>query len=135
MKKRSLFRMTILALTILLTLQGMAQSNYKTETPEQKAKRMAWWTDARFGMFIHWGLYALPARHEWVKNNERMTNEQYQKYFEEYNPDLYNPKEWARMAKEAGMKYVVLTAKHHEGFCNFDSKFTDYKTTLSLIHI
>ena len=90
---------------------------------------MAWWTDARFGMFIHWGLYALPARHEWVKNNEKMTNEQYQKYFEEYNPDLYNPKEWARMAKEAGMKYVVLTAKHHEGFCNFDSKYTDYKGT------
>lgn len=58
-----------------------------------------------------------------------MTNDQYQKYFEMYNPDLYNPKEWARMAKEAGMKYVVLTAKHHEGFCNWDSKYTDYKVT------
>jgi alpha-L-fucosidase len=80
-------------------------------------------------MFIHWGLYALPARHEWVKNRERMTNEQYLKYFENFNPDLYNPKEWARMAKEAGMKYVVLTAKHHEGFCNWDSKYTDYKVT------
>jgi alpha-L-fucosidase len=78
-------------------------------------------------MFIHWGLYALPARHEWVKNRERMTNEQYQKYFELFNPDLYNPKEWARMAKAAGMKYVVLTAKHHEGFCLWDSKVTDYK--------
>ena len=73
-------------------MQAMAQSDYKKETPEQKSKRMQWWTDARFGMFIHWGLYALPARHEWVKNYERMTNEQYQKYFEEYNPDLYNPK-------------------------------------------
>ena len=90
---------------------------------------MAWWRDARFGMFIHWGLYALPARHEWVRNRERITNEQYQKYFEHFNPDLYNPREWARMAKEAGMKYVVLTAKHHEGFCLFDSKFTDYKAT------
>jgi alpha-L-fucosidase len=80
-------------------------------------------------MFIHWGLYALPARHEWVKNIERMTNEQYQKYFEIFNPDLYDPHEWAKMARAAGMKYVVLTAKHHEGFCLFDSKFTDYKST------
>jgi alpha-L-fucosidase len=90
---------------------------------------MKWWTDARFGMFIHWGLYALPARHEWVKNAERLTNEQYQKYFEMFNPDMYDPHEWAKMAKAAGMKYVVLTAKHHEGFCLFDSKYTDYKAT------
>ncbi len=99
------------------------------ETEEQKVRRMQWWTESRFGMFIHWGLYALPARHEWVKNRERMTNEQYQKYFEMFNPDLFNPREWARMAKEAGMKYVVLTAKHHEGFCLWDSKYTDYKST------
>jgi alpha-L-fucosidase len=110
-------------------MQNTVTAQLKAETPEQKSKRMAWWTDARFGMFIHWGLYALPARHEWVKNYEKMTNEQYQKYFEEFNPDLYNPKEWARMAKEAGMKYIVLTAKHHEGFCLFDSKYTDYKAT------
>jgi alpha-L-fucosidase len=99
------------------------------ETEAQKSVRMKWWTDARFGMFIHWGLYALPARHEWVKNNERLTNDQYQKYFEMFNPDLYDPHEWAKMAKAAGMKYVVLTAKHHEGFCLFDSKYTDYKAT------
>ena len=90
---------------------------------------MKWWTDARFGMFIHWGLYALPARHEWVKNHERMTNEQYQKYFDVFDPDLFDPHEWAKMAKDAGMKYVVLTAKHHEGFCLWDSKYTDYKST------
>ena len=100
-----------------------------TETMEQKLERMKWWTDARFGMFIHWGLYSMPARHEWVKNNERMTNEQYQRYFDHFDPDLYNPKEWARMAKEAGMKYVVLTSKHHEGFCMWDSRYTDYKCT------
>jgi len=121
--------MITMLLLALLAIQSTANAQLKVETPEQKSQRMAWWTDARFGMFIHWGLYALPARHEWVKNAERLTNEQYQKYFEEFNPDLYNPKEWARMAKEAGMKYVVLTAKHHEGFCQFDSKFTDYKST------
>jgi len=99
------------------------------ETAEQKTKRMEWWTDGRFGMFIHWGLYALPARHEWVKNHERITNEQYQKYFDAFNPDHFDPKKWAKEAKAAGMKYVVLTTKHHEGFCLFDSKWTDYKAT------
>ena len=99
------------------------------ETPEQKAQRMQWWTDARFGMFIHWGLYALPARHEWVKNRERLTDADYQKYFDHFNPDLYDAREWAKKAKEAGMKYVVLTSKHHEGFCMWDSKYTDYKVT------
>ncbi len=113
----------------LLINSQISLAQLPKETEAQKAARMKWWTDARFGMFIHWGLYALPARHEWVKNIERMTNEQYQKYFDNFNPDLYNPKEWARMAKEAGMKYVVLTSKHHEGFCLFDSKFTDYKAT------
>ncbi|MFW6267523.1 MAG: alpha-L-fucosidase [Marinilabiliaceae bacterium] len=99
------------------------------ETPEEKEERLEWWRNDRFGMFIHWGLYALPARHEWVKMRERMTNDEYRKYFDQFNPDLYNPKEWARKAKEAGMKYIVLTAKHHEGFCLFDSEYTDYKAT------
>jgi alpha-L-fucosidase len=80
-------------------------------------------------MFIHWGLYSMPARHEWVRNFEKIKDEDYQKYFELYNPDLFQPKEWARMAKEAGMKYFVITAKHHEGFCNWDSKYTDFKIT------
>lgn len=120
---------TAFLLVVLLIISQLIQAQLPRETETQKIQRMKWWTDARFGMFIHWGLYALPARHEWVKNYERMTNEQYQKYFESFNPDLYNPHEWARMAKEAGMKYVVLTAKHHEGFCLFDSKYTDYKST------
>jgi alpha-L-fucosidase len=98
-------------------------------TEEQKKERMAWWTQDRFGMFIHWGIYALPARHEWVKNRERITNEDYQKYFDHFDPDLYNPKDWAKKARQAGMKYAVITTKHHDGFCLFDSKYTDYKAT------
>ncbi|TCL77349.1 alpha-L-fucosidase-like protein [Curtobacterium sp. PhB128] len=89
----------------------------------------AWFTHDRFGMFIHWGLYALPARHEWVKNRERITDADYQKYFDHFDPDLFDAADWARRAREAGMKYVVLTTKHHEGFCLWDSKLTDYKST------
>ena len=89
----------------------------------------AWFTHDRFGMFIHWGLYSMPARHEWVKHRECITEEKYDQYFKYFNPDLYDPKEWARQAKAAGMKYAVLTTKHHEGFCMFDSKYTDYKCT------
>jgi alpha-L-fucosidase len=118
-----------LILLLALPLSGIAQNEKWNETEQQKEDRLAWWTKDRFGMFVHWGLYALPARHEWVQMRERLTTEKYSKYFERFNPDLYNPKEWARKAKEAGMKYVVLTTKHHEGFCLFDSKYTDYKST------
>ncbi|RBM12138.1 alpha-L-fucosidase [Streptomyces sp. PT12] len=85
-----------------------------------------WFTHDRFGMFIHWGLYSLPARHEWVMNRERRTVEDYERYFARFEPDLYDPRAWARAAKDAGMRYVVLTTKHHEGFCLWDSKLTDY---------
>ncbi len=97
--------------------------------PAQTKGDTRWFTHDRFGMFIHWGLYALPARHEWVKSQERITDEDYQVYFDHFNPDLYNPRAWAASAKNAGMKYVVLTAKHHEGFCLWDSQQTDYKVT------
>ncbi|MFC9388483.1 alpha-L-fucosidase [Streptomyces venezuelae] len=88
-----------------------------------------WFTHDRFGMFVHWGLYSLAARHEWVKNRERMTDEQYQVYFDHFDPDRYDPVSWVRTAKAAGMRYVVLTTKHHDGFCLWDSRLTDYKVT------
>ncbi|MFN5936149.1 MAG: alpha-L-fucosidase, partial [Roseiflexaceae bacterium] len=77
----------------------------------------SWFAHDRFGMFIHWGLYALPARHEWIRNYEQISNADYQKFFDHFNPDLFDPKEWARRAKQAGMQYFVITTKHHEGFC------------------
>ena len=88
-----------------------------------------WFRQDRFGMFIHWGLYAMPARNEWIKHIECITDEKYDKYFKYFDPDLYDPKDWAKRAKAAGMKYAVLTTKHHEGFCMFDTKYTDYKCT------
>jgi alpha-L-fucosidase len=86
-----------------------------------------WFVHDRFGLFIHWGIYALPARHEWVKNRERIRDEDYQQYFGHFDPDRYDPAAWARDARQAGMKYVVVTTKHHDGFCLWDSALTDYK--------
>ncbi|WP_168119979.1 alpha-L-fucosidase [Paenibacillus sp. HB172176] len=88
-----------------------------------------WFTEARFGMYIHWGLYSLGARHEWMRGREFLSNEQYEKYFKRFDPDLYDPELWAQLASDAGMKYMVVTTKHHEGFCLWDSKLTDYKVT------
>jgi alpha-L-fucosidase len=115
-----------LLLAFFLSQNTFSQQKIWDETEEEKTERLQWWTDARFGMFIHWGLYAQAARHEWVKKRERISDEDYQKYFELFNPDLFNPTEWAKKAKAAGMKYAVITSKHHEGFCMFESDYTDY---------
>ena len=93
---------------------------------------MRWFTEARFGMFIHWGIYAVAARHEWVKKYEAIPDADYQPYFDRFDPDLYDPQAWARMAKQAGMKYFVITTKHHDGFCLWDTQLTDYKATNTL---
>ena len=92
-------------------------------------ERVRWFREARFGMFIHWGLYAIPARGEWVRSIERMPEEQYMPFFLEFSARDFDPGAWARAAKQAGMKYAVLTAKHHDGFCLFDSQYTDFKST------
>lgn len=96
---------------------------------EEKTARTEWFRNDRFGMFIHWGIYSIPARGEWVRSPEKMSVEEYQKYFDAFDPKYYDPKKWAKVAKNAGMKYAVMTAKHHDGFCLFDSKLTDYKAT------
>jgi len=88
-----------------------------------------WFVRDRFGMFIHFGLYSMLARHEWIRNFERLSNEDMEKYFDHFDPDLFDAAEWAKKAKKAGMKYAILTTKHHEGFCLFDSKYTEYKIT------
>ena len=100
---------------------------------EEYEKRIKWYKNARFGMFIHWGLYSIPARGEWIRSEEQMTREEYMKYFYEFNPQNFDPSKWAKAAKAAGMKYVILTAKHHDGFCLFDSKYTEFKSTNTLL--
>ncbi len=100
-----------------------------TLKPEPTDGNTEWFVHDRFGLFIHWGLYALGARHEWLKSNEKIDTATYQKYFKHFDPDLYDPGVWADAAAEAGMKYFVVTTKHHEGFTLWDSALTDYKAT------
>jgi len=106
------------------------------ETKEQHNQRMAWWHEAKFGMFIHWGLYAIPAGMwkgkkvpgigEWIMYRARIPVKEYEPLAREFNPVKFNAKEWVKVAKDAGMKWIVITAKHHDGFCMFDTKLTDY---------
>ena len=92
-------------------------------------ERTKWFMEARFGMFIHWGLYSIPAKGEWIMSEAEMSVSEYKQYFDLFDPVDYNTREWVRLAKEAGMQYAVLTAKHHDGFCLFDSALTEYKAT------
>ena len=109
---------------------------YANETTEQRDARMKWFREARFGMFIHWGVYAVPAGTyngkqiggigEWIMNRGKIPMAEYQAYAKEFNPVKYNADEWVRLAKAAGMKYIVITSKHHDGFSLFDSKVNDW---------
>jgi alpha-L-fucosidase len=113
-----------------------AEQNYLNESKQQKDERMTWWRDARFGMFIHWGLYAVPAGKynnekinetgEWVMNSAKIRVAEYEKYAAQFNPVKYDADEWVKLAKAAGMKYIVITSKHHDGFSLWDSKVSDY---------
>jgi len=99
-------------------------------TPQPTPGDTEWFQHDRLGMFIHWGIYALPARHEWIQNMEKTPADTYRsKYFTRFEPDLYDPVAWAKACKDAGMKYFIITTKHHDGFCLWDSKLTDYKAT------
>jgi alpha-L-fucosidase len=104
------------------------------ETTNQHNQRMSWWRNARFGMFIHWGLYAIPAGEwdgetnhaEWILTTAQIPVKEYENFSKKFNPTQFNAEEWVKTAKNAGMKYIVITSKHHDGFCLFDSKFTEY---------
>ncbi len=113
-----------------------AEVNYLEETEAERDARMEWWRDARFGMFIHWGLYAVPAGEyngvksdrigEWIQDWANIPREEYEKFAAEFNPVEFDAAEWVGLAKEAGMKYMVITSKHHDGFSIFDSEVSDY---------
>jgi alpha-L-fucosidase len=127
MKNKVKISIAILLMGISLSNAQEMQTQAYKDAYEKLMKRTEWWRNDRFGMFIHFGAYGVAARGEWVKSNEKLTTEQYQKYVDAFNPADFDAAAWARTAKAAGMKYAVLTAKHHDGFCMFDSKLTDYK--------
>ncbi|MHC4221725.1 MAG: alpha-L-fucosidase, partial [Planctomycetota bacterium] len=109
---------------------------YENETAQERQNRMGWWKEARFGLFIHWGVYAVPAGMykghqvkgigEWIMNRGKIPVAEYKQYAKGFNPVKYDPDSWVRLAKEAGMKYIVITSKHHDGFALYDSAVTDW---------
>jgi alpha-L-fucosidase len=119
--------------------QAATPAGQTAETPQQRDARMQWWRDARFGMFIHWGPVSLKGTEiGWSRGGERRGQGQgkgeipveiYDNLYRQFDPVKFNADEWVRIAQQAGMKYLVFTTKHHDGFCNFDSKLTDYKIT------
>jgi len=106
--------------------QTQSQKEYLATAEATRAERMQWWHEARFGMFIHWGLYAQLGRHEWVMNRERIPVKEYEQLAATWKPKPRPAREWAALAKAAGMKYMVMTTKHHEGFLLWDSQMSDY---------
>lgn len=136
-------RRTALALALAAVLTPLAApcaraqaKDYTQESAAQKSARMAWWRDARFGMFIHWGIYSVPAgtyhgervpgAGEWIMNDAHIPIPEYEQFAKRFDPVQFNPDEWVRIAKNAGMKYIVITSKHHDGFAIFDSKVSKY---------
>jgi alpha-L-fucosidase len=113
-------------------LSRVCRAEESTETKEQRDARMGWWREAKFGMFIHWGVYAVPAGFyqgkpvagigEWIMNRGKIPMAEYQTYAKEFNPTNFNADAWVKAAKDAGMNYIVITSKHHDGFAMFDTK-------------
>lgn len=130
----------IMTIAVLL-MSGCSQPpvDYLNESEEDKQARMEWWDEAKFGMFIHWGLYAVPAGEykgrrvegigEWIMNSLQIPIVGYEQFAPQFNPVEFDADEWVSIAKDAGMKYIVITSKHHDGFCLWDSKFTDWDIT------
>jgi alpha-L-fucosidase len=104
----------------------LSKRDYEAEIASTRAARMKWWHEARYGMFVHWGLYALLGRNEWVQNIECIPADEYARLITKFRPKPRPAREWARLAVAAGMKYMVLTTKHHEGFCLWDTQQTDF---------
>ncbi|MGD2095824.1 MAG: alpha-L-fucosidase, partial [Phycisphaerales bacterium] len=132
-------RRNVFAVLCVLTILGCCQPgkcSTEQKQPISKNERMEWWREARFGMFIHWGLYAVPAGEwkdkrisgigEWIMEKGDIPVAEYEQLTKQFNPVKFDADQWVQIAKNAGMKYIVITSKHHDGFCLWDSKVTDY---------
>lgn len=127
--------LSLLAMMLVtVTARAAEAPSLPQETPEQRDQRLQWFRDARFGLFIHWGVYSVPAGEwkgrtdygEWIQETARIPTSEYEKFAQAFNPTNFNACEWVRIAKDAGMKYIVITSKHHDGFGLFRSELTDW---------
>ena len=104
----------------------LSKEEYESRVARSRKRRMRWWNEARYGMFVHWGSYTLLGRHEWVRAIECIPEKEYESLANRFRPRPGAPRAWARLARDAGMKYMVMTTKHHEGFCLWDTQQTSY---------
>ncbi len=133
---RVMFILMFFTSSLFISCAKNTKVNYLNETKEQRDQRMQWWRDARFGMFIHWGIYSVPAGEyngqrdegigEWIRAHLNIPGDEYEKFAKDFNPVKFNAEEWVKLAKNAGMKYIVITSKHHDGFALWDSKVSDF---------
>src|SRR5207244_1391316 len=129
--KTKTFIWTLILAAMLISSAGQALT-IQSDSAAAKEKRLAWFREAKYGLFIHWGLYAIPAGEwkggrslglgEWIMNRSKIPVREYEGLASQFNPVKYNAGEWVRLAKDAGMKYIVITSKHHDGFAMFKSK-------------
>jgi alpha-L-fucosidase len=125
-----------LNLTILAAAALLAQPAIRKDPPKSQDEKMKWFRDARFGLFIHWGLYSIPAGEwkgqkipgigEWIMNRAKIPVAEYEQLAAQFNPTEFNAEAWVQMAEDAGMKYIVITSKHHDGFAMYGSKVSTY---------
>lgn len=136
MKRSVIILMSAILVALLFAVCEKAPKDFMQESKAERDARMQWWRDAKFGMFIHWGLYAVPAGEykgekikgigEWIQATANIPRQEYEKFATQFNPTKFDADAWAELAHDAGMKYMVITSKHHDGFALFDSKVSDY---------
>jgi alpha-L-fucosidase len=127
-------KLLMIFVTALLFAQTMAQNSNSSADSKQNDTRMQWWKDAKFGMFIHWGIYSVPSGKwgetttygEWIMHSAKIPRAEYAALAKQFNPIKFNAEEWVKLAKDAGQKYIVITSKHHDGFAMFGSKASEY---------
>ncbi len=134
MKKSALLLSISIVLILMMACSTTPKNKGEVEAPSGDAERMAWWREAKFGLFIHWGVYAVPAgkygdntnHGEWIMHSAKIPSAEYKKYAGQFNPIKYDPEDWVKVAREAGMRYIVITSKHHDGFALYPSDVTDW---------
>jgi len=112
-------------MVVLIPLKAVADDQ-ASSTSGANAAAKRWFEDAKFGLFVHWGVYSLLGKGEWVMNNDKIPNAEYAKLPPRFNPQKFDAEKWVKLAKAAGMKFITITTKHHDGFCMYDSSLTAY---------